>query len=204
MKNKKITEYIEKYNEIPYNLSDRILYLFETLNITLKDIRKIKDNISLNLSNKYKEINFIFYFFPQATPRPRYSRFSKVFYVKNILDYNKLFKEIIESCEDIDFIIDTPCEFYCHTYFPTPKMNKVETVLSELDLIHNISKPDWDNIGKTYSDMIQKHLLIDDSIIYKGVSEKHYSIKPRIEITVRYLVNHDSKYNKNKISKWKK
>ena len=35
--------------------------------------------------------------------------------------------------------------------------------------------------------MIQGLLLYDDSLIIKGVSEKKYSIKPRIEITISYI-----------------
>ena len=203
--NKKIKEYISKYSNIPDILQDRLIYLLDKINIKIKDIDKIKNKIIENRNINIKELNFIFYFFPQATPRPRYSKFTKVFYVKNLLNYNELFKQVIDECDDIDFIIDTPCEFYCKTYFPIPnQMNKSEQILAELGLIHNLSKPDFDNLAKTYSDMIQKHLLIDDSIIYKGTSEKAYSCKPRIEITIRYLENHDSLYNKRKTEKWKR
>lgn len=203
--NKKIKEYISKYNDIPTDLYDRMIFLLNKLKIKDNDLIKIKNKILENRNNNIKEINFIFYFFPQATPRPRYSKFTKVFYVKNLLNYNALFKQVIDECNDIDFIIDTPCEFYCKSYFPIPtQMNKSEQILAELGMIHNISKPDFDNLAKTYSDMIQKHLLIDDSIIYKGTSEKGYSCKPRIEITIRYLENHDSMYNTKKTEKWKR
>ena len=82
-------------------------------------------------------------------------------------------------------------------------MSKVEMVLAEMGLIRPISKPDWDNIGKAYCDMIQGFLIYDDSLIIKGMSEKFYSIKPRIEITISYMEDFDSKFNKRKMLKRK-
>ena len=58
-----------------------------------------------------------------------------------------------------------------------------------------------DNLIKTYTDMLKGALLYDDSIIYKGVSEKYYSVKPRIEITIQYMTDFDSDFNKKKILK---
>ena len=55
-------------------------------------------------------------------------------------------------------LITTACKFYCDCYFPIPKsMTKNEKLRAELKLVNHLSKPDWDNLGKTYSDMIQKY-----------------------------------------------
>lgn len=203
-KNKKITEYFNKYGNIPNDYFARFNHIIETLNLKLKDIDKIKKSIRRILNIKYKELSFVFYFLPQATPRPRYSRFTKAFYVKNALNYNEVFKEFIDSCEDINFKIITPCELHCKTYAPIPSsMNRIESILAELGLIKNISKPDGDNLLKSYSDMIQKNIIADDAIFYKMEIEKLYSFKPRIEITVRYMTEFDSKYNRRKIEKYK-
>ena len=196
---KKIDEYNEKYSNIPSELQERFLYVLKELNIKEKEMNKIRQQIKSILRIKFHTLSFVFYFIPQATPRPRYSRFTKSFYVKNALNYNEIFKKFIEETSDIDFLITTPCEFECKTYSPIPSsMNRIEKVITELGLIHNISKPDWDNLGKTYSDMVQKHLISDDSIIYKGTVEKLYSCKPRIEITIKYMDEFDSKFNRNK------
>ena len=80
-------------------------------------------------------------------------------------------------------------------------MNKVDTVLAELGWIRPITKPDWDNLGKTYSDMIQSTLLEDDSLIIEGTSKKYYSLKPRIEIHIEWADEHDCPYNYNKLRK---
>jgi Holliday junction resolvase RusA-like endonuclease len=200
---KKLTvkEYKDKYDIIPKEFHNRFIYLWKLLKFKESDLKKIKSSIKHILNMDKKEISFVFYFIPEATPRPRYSRFTKSFYVKNSVDYKSIFEEFVNSCKDIE-LITTPCEFYCKTYKPIPSaMNKVETLLSELELIKDISKADWDNLAKTYCDMIQHGLLLDDSIIYKGQLEKLYSIKPRIEITIKYYDTHDSTYNKRKIDK---
>jgi len=203
-KNKKVTEYLEKYGEIPKDYYERFAYIISELNLKLPEIEKIKKSIKKILRIQYEEVSFVFYFFPQATPRPRYSRFTKSFYVKNALDYNKVFKEFLDTCEEINYKIVTPCELHCVTYSPIPSsMNRVESILAELGLIKNISKPDADNLLKSYSDMIQKNLIVDDALFYKMSLEKLYSFKPRIEITVRYMTDFDSKYNKKKIEKYK-
>ena len=99
-------------------------------------------------------------------------------------------------------MITTPCKFTCRSYLPIPKsMSAIEKILAEMGLIRPITKPDWDNIGKTYSDMIQGMLLLDDSLIIEGVSKKYYSTKPRVEIYIEYMEKYDCLYNERKIRK---
>lgn len=197
----KLKDYIEKYGDVPNDFSERFIQLWESLNMKEKDIPKLQTMIRDILSIKKKTISFVFYFIPDATPRARYSRFTKAFYVKNALDYKSVFADFISSIGDID-IITTPCEFECITYKPIPSaMNKYEKILAELELIKDISRPDWDNLGKTYSDMVQHGLLHDDSLISDGIVRKRYSIKPRIEIRMTYYTKHDSTYNERKINK---
>ena len=53
--------------------------------------------------------------------------------------------------------------------------------------------------------MIQGLLIYDDALIIEGISRKWYSIKPRIEIKIKYMESFDSLFNLNKIeSKLKK
>lgn len=203
MANKKTKTYEEKYNDIPKTTLERASSLFSKSNLRDSDIEKLKQRIQDIKNIEYDEISLVFYMLPKATPRPRLSRFTNTFYVKGAMDNSNLFKEFVESSPELNFKIGTPCEFYCKTFFPIPSnFNKIETILAELGLIKNISKPDWDNLGKTYSDMIQKHLLLDDSLIYHGSVIKSYSIKPRIEVRVRFMKDHDSSYNENKVKNW--
>ena len=201
---KKLREYINKYGLISKDFNERFTYLIKELKITISDIENIKKKILNIINAKWNKIDLVFYFIPQATPRPRYSNFTKAFYVKNAFNYNNLFKDFINQSEDLKDLITTPCRFYCDIFLPTPsQMTKIEKILCELKLLYAISKPDWDNIGKTYSDMVQTHLLIEDCLIIDGRVRKFYSIKPRIEIRIEFMNEYDCMFNKKRIEKWK-
>lgn len=189
-------EYIEKFGEIP---NDYISRVSELLRGNFKRYRgSIINEMNRILNIKWNTIHIIIYLTPKATPRPRYSGQSKIFYVKGASDNRKRFKKFMER-ENLPLIF-TPIRFKCISYFPIPSsMNKLEKVFAEMGLIQPISKPDWDNLGKTYSDMIQEELVLDDALIVDGESKKMYSSKPRIELTISYMDEFDSQFNKNKI-----
>lgn len=191
-------EYKELYGDIPENKTERIEYLITGLNLD-KYKEKIKNTIDRIRNIKWNTLKYTIYLLPKATPRPRSGR-NGIFYVKGASDNKKFFKEFIRN-EDIH-LITTPTKFQCVSYLPIPKsMNPVEKVCAELGLIYPVSRPDWDNLGKTYSDMIQDLLICDDAFIVDGISKKRYSIKPRIEITISYMEEYDSEFNKKKILK---
>ena len=58
----------------------------------------------------------------------------------------------------------------------------------------------WDNLGKTYSDMIQGILLLNDNIVNPGKVEKYFSLKPRVDIFIKYQDGFDSNFNRKKIT----
>lgn len=199
-----LKEYNKKYGAIPKDFRDRLLYLIETLNFKDKDVVSLNNAMKKLSKMEYTTYTIVFYFVPKGTPRPRYSGITRMFYVKDAANYKKIFGDFVKYCDDLKDIITTPCIMKTETFSPLPEnMTKVEKVLSELKLIHNISKPDFDNLGKTYADMVTDHLILDDSIIYKGIVEKFYSSKPRIEITFKVMDKFDCKYNKRKVEKWK-
>lgn len=97
-------------------------------------------------------------------------------------------------------LIYTATKFHVRAYFPIPKaMTGVEKVLAELGFIRHIVKPDFDNLVKTYSDMITGLILYDDAIIVEGSLKKYYSVKPRIEIDISYMDSFDSSFNERKL-----
>jgi Holliday junction resolvase RusA-like endonuclease len=203
MNKKKFKEYIEKYGDVPNDYSERLAYLIETNKIKNNHLDEIRKAIKKLKGVRWNTIKFIFYFIPEATPRARINTFTKVFYVKNANDYSTIFKEFMESCIDMHHLITTQCNFHCEMFFPTPnQMSKIEKILCELKLLRPATKPDWDNAGKTYSDMIQKHLLIEDCLINDAYIKKFHSIKPRIEIVIEYMEKYDCKFNKKRIEKW--
>ena len=199
---KELVDYDRTYGVISTDMLDRLYELLDKMNG--KSIEKFKNNVQKNLDTKWNVIKFIFYFIPKATPRARFTKFGGHFYVSDAQNNQKL---MLDFCKNNlkDFpIITTACKFYCDVYFPTPKgMTNEEKLRAELKYIRHLSKPDWDNIGKTYSDMIQNTIIMDDSLIIEGSVSKYYSIKPRIEITIEYADRYDSKYNEKSVTKRK-
>lgn len=189
-------DYEEKYGDITEDYEERIDQLLTPIKTDSR--RKILQEEIFRIRNvEWITKNFTIYLLPKATPRPRLGQ-RGVFYVKGAKDNKKLFKKFIKDM-DVD-IITTPTKFTCKSYFPIPSsMNQIEKVLAEIGLIRPISKPDWDNVGKAYCDMLQGLILYDDSLIVEGVSKKYYSMKPRIEITISYMQEHDSGYNRKKM-----
>ena len=186
-------EYLDEYGNISKDRTKRLSDLI----MTIKDIDKLEEKINHINNIKWKSINFVIYLVPKATPRPRYNFIKNTFYVSGSKVNKDIFYDYFKHT-DIE-IVRTPCKFTCITYLPIPKsMNKIEKVLAELGLIRPISKPDWDNLGKTYSDMIQGTLLYDDNLIIEALCKKYYSSKPRIEITLEWMKEMDSNYNKRK------
>jgi Holliday junction resolvase RusA-like endonuclease len=202
MNKKEIQEYQEKYGNVPKGFFERFNFILNSFKLSTKDIEKLQQGVKKLLKTKWEELEFVVYFLPKSTPRPRSGKHG--FYVKGASDNSKSFKDFIENSEKDFGIITTPTIFRVDIYLPTPSgMNRIEKILSELKLIRPIVKPDWDNAGKTYSDMIQKHLLLDDCIIIDGQTRKYYSAKPRIEMNLKFMTKYDCKFNKKKIEAWK-
>ena len=195
-KYKVLEDYKKEYGNIPVESTRLLSYLMSTM-----DISKIKKNILLEANRianiHWSTFHFTIFMLPKASPRPRYSSKGHMFYVKGASDNKKIFQE---AMKDSDFpIINTPMKFCCTSYLPIPNtMKKHEKILAEMGLIRPISKPDFDNLAKTYSDMIQGIVMTDDALIVEGISRKYYSCKPRIEIIIEYMDEIDSDYNKKK------
>ena len=195
-KYKVLEDYKKEYGHIPVESTRLLSYLMSTM-----DISKIKKNILLEANRianiHWSTFHFTIFMLPKASPRPRYSSKGHMFYVKGASDNKKIFQE---AMKDSDFpIINTPMKFCCTSYLPIPNtMKKHEKILAEMGLIRPISKPDFDNLAKTYSDMIQEIVMTDDALIVEKKKKKYYSCKPRIEIIIEYMDEIDSDYNKKK------
>lgn len=199
----KILHYVSRYGLIPKDQMDRFIWMMENIKLSKKDIKHLQQRIMEIKAMQTESIAFVIYLEPQATPRPRATR-SGIFYVQGAKDNSNLFRDFIkEKARDWDKI-STATSMLVDVYHPIPKnMNRVDQILAELKLIHPMSKPDWDNLGKTYSDMIVDHLLLDDAITPVGTVRRFYSFKPRVEVQLTFETSYDSNYNKKKIESWK-
>ena len=193
-------EYEERFGDIPISPEERMIALYKSCRFPEKIQAQVEKEIERIKSIPWGEYKYTIYLLPKATPRPRTTSKGKFFYVKGAADNKKYFYKKIMK-EDWD-IITTPTIFDCVSYFPPPSnLSKVNTILAEMGYMWDISMPDFDNLAKTYSDMIKGILLFDDRLIVDGRSVKRYSIKPRIEVSVKYMKDYDTDYNKKKVLK---
>lgn len=165
---------------------DRVREYLESTKFTKKDMEKFHAVLSDFVSREEITIKIVLDVIPEATPRPRLGQGR--FYVKNSRSNNKFIELMTSKYSEIQNIIQNQyCEININNYFPIPKsFNKVDTLLAELGIIRPITKPDWDNLGKTYSDAIQPWIVKDDALFIDGSSHKYYSLKPRVEIFIKF------------------
>lgn len=203
---KEITQYQEKFKHIPKDYLERIKLLCNEDKNLNDHLDKLFSKVEELIIGNWEEINYIFYMIPKSTPRPR-ARYvnnentrNKIFYVSNAKDTKSIFDEFMMRHSKLPYVISTPCQMYTKLYLPkTSTMTKLEELAAELELIHCLTTPDWDNLGKTYSDMIRHTLIQDDSILCKVCIEKFYSNLPRIEIKLKFMKDYDCRYNKMKV-----
>lgn len=194
---RQIAEYNEKYGHIPLDHDDILNYIIDNWNLTEKDMQMIQEEEDAVASIPWKELKIILPIIPHPSPRPRYHRASDSFYVTGAAENRKLFKYYLKEKYDI---IYTQTHFYMDAYLPTPvsSLSKREIYRAENKSVIPTTNPDFDNLLKTYSDMIQKILILNDNIISVGIARKYYSLKPRVEIIIEYQMGYDSKYNKRR------
>ena len=184
----------EKYGDLPEDRDSLIELIKSTHRIDMEKYENEKKRI---LDMEWKQIFFSLPIVPKSTPRARYSSINNTFYVKGAAENKKLIKRIIK----VSSIVSTMTRFRVDCYFPTPKsvMKGYEILLAEEGLIRPMITKDWDNLAKTYSDMIQEYLLINDNIICDGCSNKYFSIRPHVDILIQYQSDYDSDYNRKRI-----
>ena len=189
--NPNIDQYEMIYGALPGSQEELISYLMESLQLNPAKVRETEHDLQ---SIQWEELDYTFYIVPKGTPRPRTG--GRHFYVKGAAQLKRIFREALQH----DGLICTRCEYHLKAYLPTPisSMNRMEILMAEKGLIRPLITPDWDNLAKTYTDCLQSVILLNDDLINPGSVEKFYSIKPRIEIHLRYQTRFDSRYNEKK------
>ena len=207
---------------IPKDYQERINWIIDTYKISDAKLKDIIDTKNKMLQQMYymPELFVVIYEIPEGSPRPR-ARFIKskgnnilanarsnpgfiqVYSITGAAD--KKFMQEFKTNSDFDFLeslIYTPCSVKYDAYFKTPSIfNSKEKMLAELGMIRPLSKPDFDNVEKKYSDMYPGNIWVDDSIVIESNFNKYYSELPRIEITLRYMNMLYNKYQYKSASK---
>lgn len=207
---------------IPKDYQERINWIIDTYKISDAKLKDIIDTKNKMLQQMYymPELFVVIYEIPEGSPRPR-ARFIKskgnnilanarsnpgfiqVYSITGAAD--KKFMQEFKTNNDFDFLeslIYTPCSVKYDAYFKTPSIfNSKEKMLAELGMIRPLSKPDFDNVEKKYSDMYTGNIWVDDSIVIESNFNKYYSELPRMEITLRYMNMLYNKYQYKSVSK---
>lgn len=207
---------------IPKDYQERINWIIDTYKISDAKLKDIIDTKNKMLQQMYymPELFVVIYEIPEGSPRPR-ARFIKskgnnilanarsnpgfiqVYSITGAAD--KKFMQEFKTNSDFYFLeslIYTPCSVKYDAYFKTPSIfNSKEKMLAELGMIRPLSKPDFDNVEKKYSDMYTGNIWVDDSIVIESNFNKYYSELPRIEITLRYMNMLYNKYQYKSASK---
>lgn len=199
-----ILEYNAEYGHIPKDYMERLSWLYREENFTKDDLEKLMVFVDELGEVQWSEVTYIFYMHPHATPRPKLNPNTFTFYVGGAYYNKQIFEKFMEVHSDNEVVISTPCIMETKTYTQTPSgMSKIEKMAAELELLHNVNRPDWDNLGKSYCDMVQDALVSEDSIVIRGAVEKFYSVLPRVEVNVRFMTRYDCRYNKSSVEKRK-
>lgn len=209
-KNKQL-EYENKYSHIPVDYNERLSWMYDYYKITDKKAEEIINKRNdMMFSLQFYDINLILYQLPEATPRSRFrivnrnnftncarsnGQFVHVYNLYAKDDHMHMQRLLEDGLVYLDTLIHTPIMVDYTTYFQTPKYyNTTDTFLAEIGVHRPPTKPDWDNLGKKYSDISNHNIWLDDQLVMDGAVHKFYSILPRIEIKIKYL---NMMYNKH-------
>lgn len=210
-------EYDQKYSHVPRDYNERLAWMYDSLNITpakQSEILATRDGMLRSLY--YKTFQIVLYEDPIGSPRPRARLINRSNVVKmakadpsfihiyspNAKENSLYMKRVVDDSEfnELEQIICTPCDVVYKSYFKTPSSwSAVHKFLCEIGLERPIVKPDWDNIGKCYSDMYNGNVWLDDVLTIDGTTRKFYSMLPRMEIELNYLNMVYNKYQYDQI-----
>lgn len=213
----KADEYTAKFGHIPIDYRERLSWLYDKLHITEREAYDILDiHRSMISSLNYYTVSIVLFEIPEGSPRPRMrivnrqnlsnmalsnSNFIHVYSLTGHEDQIFMKRLLTEQeFEGLNQIICTPCDVDINAYLKTPSSyNRRETILSEVGLQRPITKPDWDNIEKRYSDMFNRNVWLDDTLVIDGAIHRYYSVLPRIEIRLKFLNLLYNKHQYNQI-----
>lgn len=188
-------EYSEKYGHVSDDVYERLKnhlgkkFTPELLTLAKERVNNIRKKV------KYYTIRMVFYEKPVQTHRPRVNYKTKIMHVPNAKANHKAVEKFIASLKDDVNIISTPMKITLKAYYPMPTSVKpVELILYELEHDYAIGKPDFDNVLKSYCDMIQHTLILDDDLVSSAEFIKYFSLKPRVELLITYTNGYASKH----------
>ncbi|MGL6099480.1 MAG: RusA family crossover junction endodeoxyribonuclease [Fusobacteriaceae bacterium] len=192
-----MAEYNVKYSKIPNDHGDRMRHIVSKNNLgTSKNIDKIRieeSKLREHLDN-YSTIKFTLLEVPQTSHRGKArtlksgNKMMTTIYVPNAKENKNYMSAFAQTALDMTNLICTEMEVKIKFFLPTPSsLPKTQILHCENELIRPIVKPDVDNVSKTYLDMSSGNIFLDDALVTELLIQKRYSIKPRVEISIKYF-----------------
>lgn len=192
----KLEEYNRKYPDRDYNPEQTLRRYFDLRGWGYKKAQaKAKKKLEKILAEReYETIRIIMYEYPMKTDRPRSTNDGHIYSPNASSNHSYYEKAIRKVCDHIK-LINTPTEIEIDAYLEMPAQVKPdEVILFESKVLDIQDMPDYDNIGKCYTDIQKLVTLLDDDQVHVGIVRKYYSVLPRVEIRITYLKKHESDY----------
>lgn len=144
---------------------------------------------------KWKTVDILIPCAPKPSQRPRLSGY-RVYVpgaAKNATFFNN---RVLPKYKEL--WINTPCIVYADIYMETPaSFTDAQKCLAEMKILRPWAHTgDIDNLQKSLFDMVQPNkkrhhrgIMADDSLIIETYANKYYSITPRYEMRIKYMVD---------------
>ena len=191
----RMRRYNRKYPVKNPDAEQRIRDYFDANNLDLEAAAGKASEKALRIIDRreYESIDITMYEYPMQTDRPRVVHGHA--YSPGAAQNRSYFRRSLGDLAKVVGEITTPTEFTVDAYLEMPPtVPPDEVILFESKILVPESKPDADNIGKSYMDMVVETLLVDDDIVHDLHIRKWYSLLPRVEIRITYLRSHESDY----------
>lgn len=195
-RDQRLKEYHDKYPVTYSDLESALKHYFKIRKwdfdkAVKKATKKVKE---IEKHRVYKTIRIVLYEFPMKTDRPRHTRFGHTF-SPNAKANNDYIRKALKAVNKTFKLINTPASIVIDAYLEMPsQVPPDEVLLYECKVLKVEEMPDYDNIGKCYTDMLKNNFVCDDDLFYSGTVNKYYSVMPRVEITIHYTEAHESDY----------
>lgn len=178
-----------EFGHIPNDLEGRLKMILgtkETNNKFITDLERTSKRIK---KIKWNKINLVLWkvIKPQARPRTTTAGGYTHIYVPNAKSYSEWFKKYAKENQLPE--IKTPCCLNLKIFEKTPSSYSIKNkYLAETGLLKPWKRTgDFDNYAKGIADFIQHGLLQDDCLVIESKINLYYSIKPRVEIEIKWM-----------------
>lgn len=139
-----------------------------------------------------KKVRFTVYGEPKGKGRPRFMVGTKHPYTpKDTVSYEVLTRMEYEyQCKGYRFPDDAMLDMRIIAFYRIPKsMSKKKKAMMAAGAIRPTKKPDMDNVVKIIADSLNHVAYKDDTQIVDVQCRKFYSDEPRVEVTIREVVD---------------